>query len=288
MVSSLTSYLAAGGRLIDTAPDYTYEPDVGKVVHASKIPREELWLSSKVDTDGWRALMGSPKAWALAQVDKTLKTMGVSFLDSMSLHFGPAQVALQSPQPKTTEDTEKMHTIGPKDYAEMWRGLMEAKKAGKVRNIGVVETSRKEIENLISETGEVPAIAMTWHHPWTPSKQKDYVSWLQSKNITVVAYGLFNFKNPAFAELTSAIMPVVQKVAEKHKTTFGQVAMKWATDQGLAFVSGMYHSEFLQEDLSCQTFQTDKEDLELLASAPAWPCELTLFATKQNLPGCVP
>merc|ERR1719158_1025695 len=134
--------------------------------------------------------------------------MKTPYLDTVALHFGPSQVALQAPQNQ-----------GDK--------VMEAKKRGKVRNLAVVETTQREIENLIDRTGEEPAIVMTWHHPWTPQPQKNYVSWLKHKGITVVAYGLFNFKKPAFGNATLAIMPVAEKVAKRHKATPGQLAMKW-------------------------------------------------------------
>merc|ERR1719487_1488113 len=76
MIKSMKNYMKKGGRLLDTAPDYGYEKAVGKAVRDSGIDREKLWLSSKIDTDGWRGFMGAPKDWAGKQIDQTLANMG--------------------------------------------------------------------------------------------------------------------------------------------------------------------------------------------------------------------
>jgi diketogulonate reductase-like aldo/keto reductase len=287
MVKSMKTYLQSGGRLIDTAPDYSFEHAVGLAVQHSGIPREKLWLSSKVDTDGWRAFMGSPKNWTVTQIDESLSRMGLSYLDSMVLHFGPAQVALQAPQLLTAMPLSKSRTMGTAEHVEMWRGLIEAKRAGKVRNIGVCETSRSEIENLVHETGEWPSIVLTWYHPWTPPAQKDYISWAKSKDIAVAAYGLFNFKFDfgQVPSLSQARIRAAMKAARRHSATFGQLAIKWALDQEIGFLTRMSH-KYVQEDLECLDFDVDAADHDILASVPPWPCDFTKMQG-QYMPGCI-
>jgi alcohol dehydrogenase (NADP+) len=268
MLHSLVGYLKAGGRMIDTAPVYGFESTVGEAVLKSSVPREEIFISGNIDTDNWRALIGSPKKWAVEQVRKTLQAMNLSYVDSMTLHAGPAQVSLEAPQP-IGENVTKWHTMGPADHADMWRGLVEAKKQGLTRHLGVCLTSRLEIENLIQETGEKPAIVMAMYHPWVPREQKKYVKWAQSQDNAVLAFGSFNFKSiPEGKELKAA-----QKAAERHGVTFGKVAAKWVLDQNVAFMTGMYHPEHLEEDLSCSDFQMDAVDQQLLETAPEWDCE---------------
>jgi len=294
MLSHLTNYLKAGGRLIDTAPDYHHEDTVGEAILAAGIPREKLWISTKVDTDGWRGIKGSPSKWVLAQVDKSLKAMHLSYVDSMVLHFGIAQVAMEAKQPVELNATKIWRTIGPAEHVEMWRGLMQAKRQGKVRNIGVCETTRKEIENLIQETGETPSMVVTWVHPWMPKVQLDFVSWAQSKEMAVVAYGLFNFKYFPFGKggpnSSSNLLRVqaAEKAGKKHNVTWGQIAIKWARDQGVGFLTGLYHPEYLEEDLPClDGLHLDAEDHATLAEAPPWECK-DQYTAHQFFPGCIP
>jgi len=251
MVESMKGYLQKGGRLIDTAPDYGYEQAVGKAVKDSGVDRDEVWLASKIDTDGWRGFMGSPKSWVLMHVDHSLKEMGVKHLDSMVLHFGPRQVKLQAPNvpEKDSSKYKKMHTAEPDDYVEMWNGLIEAQKAGKVHNIGVCESSRKEIENLIEKTGVAPSIALVLYHPWVPTKHKEFVSWLQSKDMTVQTYSLFApFKDAINTHLhlkggNNPYRDAAKKVANSHHATHGQVAVRWARKNGVGFMT-RFNSKF--------------------------------------------
>lgn len=282
MFNSIVAYLKAGGRLIDTAPVYGYQETVGKAIHASGVPREDIWVSSMIDTDGWRALLGSPKLWALDQVRKNLHVMNLSYVDSMTLHAGTAQVAMEADQP-VGSNTSKWHTLSPADHVDMWQALIEAKKHGQVRHLGVCLTSRLEIENLIQETGEKPSIVMAWFNPWMPKAQKKFVSWAQSQDMAVLAYGLFNFKNMPEGKEKKAIT----RAAERHNVTYGQVAIRWALDQGVGFISGMYHPEYLKEDLPCLDFEMEAADHELLQTTPEWECNLQ-YKTDQFFSGCIP
>lgn len=280
MFDSIVSYLKSGGRFIDTAPVYGYEGTVGKAVRASGIPREQIWISANIDTDGWRALMGYPKHWARAQVNKSLESMNLTYLDSMTLHAGVAQLALESPQP-VGKNASKWHTMSPMDYAEMWRGLIEAKKHGHVRNLGTCLSSRLEIEHLIHETGVPPAHIMVWYNPWLQEKQTKFVSWAKSQEMAVIAYGLFNFKE------RDDYKEAAEKAAKRHNVTYGQLAVKWALDQGVAFMTGLYHPQYMREDLPCLDFQMDATDHKILKSVPEWPCNMQYLA-KQFVSGCIP
>jgi len=322
MVDALKTYLVSGGRHIDTAPDYNYEKEVGEVVRESTVPREEIWIASKVDTDHWLSHMGSPRAWALAQVDKSLNVMGLSYIDSMLLHFGPLQVARQA---SLLPLSPGLHRVGPTEYAEMWRGLVDARNAGKVRNIGVCESTRSEVENIINATNEVPAIAVTWYHPWVPKEQKDYVSWLQSLGVAVEAYGMLSwagaqlipeiskpaemiglewipgrlYRTDALRQANASTMQAARAAALRHNVTWAQLVLQWVVDQGIAFLTkmapdpslGVDQQQFLIEDLPCLDFHTDAQDEELIRLAPPWTCNTTMDMfplSPQILPGCAP
>lgn len=280
MVDSLKDYLRTGGRLIDTAPGYMSETEVGTAVRTSGVPREEIWVSSKIEPmspAGFASLKGSIKDWAHAQVNETLRRMKLSYIDSMVLHYGPAQSQLQG--------TDGERKLGLPEYVEMWRGLMEAKQAGKVRNIGVCESTRSEIEHLIKATGETPAIALVWLSPFMPPEQFAVIKWMKGMGIAVQAYGLFNHKYMPGANST---VGAATAAAQRHGVTWGQLLLQWALDKGVALSTGMYHPHYLAEDTPCLDFHTDAQDEQLLAAPPRWSCQTSIENANQVLSGCAP
>merc|ERR1719476_839905 len=111
----------------------------------------------------------------------------------------------------------------------MWRGLIEAKRVGKVLNIGVMLHSRSEIENLINVTGETPSIVFVWYNPWVPPEHHEFVNWLQGLGITVHAYGLFNFKEYGESpELISTRVALAAQAGDQYGMTYGQFIIQWA------------------------------------------------------------
>jgi len=271
---SVTSFLQQGGRALDTAPVYrSGELVMAEGIRASGVPREELWLSTKIDSVLW-PLHLSPKAFALESLRKSMERLGVSYLDIAYLHWGPMQAALQG------------DSMSAEDYVEMWRGLQEAKRAGLVRTLGVCESSRSDIESLIRLTGEAPAVALAWFNPWVPPEQFAYVDWLKSQGIAVVAYGVFNFKYPAFP-LSEERVQAASIAGRNHGATWGQLVMQWALDQGLAIMTPLYHPEYIREDLPCTGFSVTAQDRQLLDAVPKNSCDVGRD-NDQYYPGCLP
>lgn len=283
IVKGLNNFVSQGGRFIDTAPDYgTGEALVGQLVKLSGVDRSEFWISSKVDTDGWAtwcASTATPPAslseCTLQQVKKTLSIMGLNYVDVMTLHFGPAQAALQGA------------AFTPERHVSMWQGLIDAKDLGLVRNIGVCETSQSEIQNLFDKTEVMPAIVLTWLHPWMPAAQIDYVKWAQGEGIAVVIYGDFEFKSLSMAKESHAMVQAAVDAGKRHDKTWGQLILQWALDQGVSVVTPLYDPQYAAEDLPCLGFTLDAEDLELLASVESVPCSDGPSRSKQLFPGCL-
>lgn len=277
MESLIANYLRNGGRLIDTAPDYgTGQIATGIAVLGSGIPRKDVWIQSKIDTDGFALAKSSNSTisayeWTLAQVDKTLQVMKLSYLNSMLLHFGPAQTLLQSG-----------HDLSTTDWLNMWRGLIEAKRLGKVLHIGVCETAQSEVQALIDSTGEVPAIAATWYHPWSPVAQKEYIKWLQGLGVTVQAYGMFNFA----VDVKRATLAGL-----RHNVTWGQFIIQWSQHQNIVMLTSYNgpNGGYLEEDMQCNYFEPDAADREVLG--PRHPCAVeepkVVTLTYQHVPGCL-
>ena len=120
-----------GYRLIDTAQAYGNERGVGEGVHTCGIPREELFVASKVAAE-----LKTYEA-AAKSIDETLEKMGLDYLDQMIIH---------SPQPWNEFRVEKRYF---EENKEVWRALEDAQAAGKVKVIGVSNLLKDDLENLL-------------------------------------------------------------------------------------------------------------------------------------------
>ncbi|CAE7628471.1 unnamed protein product [Symbiodinium sp. CCMP2456] len=240
LITSTKAYLAAGGRLIDTAQGYGNHLDIGEAIRQSAVPRDDLWVTSKV-----RVRACNTAADVVRAVNKSLEQLGLEYLDLMLLHGGDGW------------------GIGPERDEALWRGLIETQQTGKVRSIGVSNHNREEIDRLISSTGVAPAVNQLEFHPWVPAETRDLVRWCQGKGIAVTAYGsLGGSQNKARGEAAT-------KIAEKYGKTSAQVLLRWALDQGVAVIPGASSEQHIREDLDLTGFELTSEDAKLLESVEA-------------------
>lgn len=239
LVEGVKAYLSAGGRLIDTAQIYGNHEDIAEAIQQSGVDREQLWVTSKVRVQSCNSPEDVVKA-----VDSSLQQLDIGYLDLMLLHGGDGW------------------GISPDRDEALWRGLIAAQKAGKVRSIGVSNHNREEVERLIAKTKVVPAVNQLEFHPWVPSETRDLVRWCQEKGMVVTAYGsLGGSRNKAQGE-------VVSQVANNYGKTNAQVLLRWALDQGVAVIPGTNSAEHIREDLDLN-FRLDAKDVQLIESSSA-------------------
>ncbi|MEU4979993.1 aldo/keto reductase [Streptomyces sp. NPDC021969] len=156
-----------GYRNIDTAQAYGNERGVGEGVRTAAVPREQLFVSTKLaaeikDYDG-----------AVASIDESLQKLGLEYIDLMLIH---------SPQP--------WDDFRGGDYAEgnraAWRALEEAHRAGRIRSIGVSNFQQQDLDNLLESATVVPHVNQLLVHAGnTPSELLDYC---EAKQILAEAY----------------------------------------------------------------------------------------------------
>jgi 2,5-diketo-D-gluconate reductase A len=136
---AVAAALAAGYRHIDTAEMYGNEKGVGQAVRASRLPREQVFVTSKLN-NGYHEHDA-----ALAAFDRTLADLDVDYLDLFLIHW---------PLPK----------VG--NYVDTWRAMEEMLASGRVRAIGVSNFQTHHLERLLAETGTVPAVNQIEVHPY--------------------------------------------------------------------------------------------------------------------------
>lgn len=221
--------LMAGYRLIDTAASYQNEEAVGKAIKQSGVPREELFITTKlwVQDAGYE---GTKNAFA-----KSLERLQVDYLDLYLIHqpFG--------------------------DVYGSWRAMEELYREGKVRAIGVSNFHTDRLMDLIIHHEVVPAVNQVETHPF--NQQIDSANFMKENNVQIESWGPFaEGKNNLFQN------EVLAAIAEKHHKSVAQVVLRWLTQRGVVAIPKSVHKERIIENFAIFDFELDKEDMENIAA----------------------
>lgn len=193
---AIATALEAGYRMFDTAQGYDNEEGVGRALRDADVDRSELYVTSKLRTKA----MG--REGALAGVRTSLETLGLDYLDLMLIHWP---------------------TLDPERYVGAWKGLVEAREEGMVRNIGVSNCLPHHIERMIDETGVVPVVDQIETHPYF--QQREMLSYLSSRGI----------RHEAYSPLGSGAViddEVIASIAEMRGRSPAQVILRWHLQRG--------------------------------------------------------
>jgi diketogulonate reductase-like aldo/keto reductase len=234
---AVTDAVTAGYRNIDTAQAYGNERGVGEGVRASGIPREELFVSTK--------LAAEIKSYddAVAAIDGSLATLGLDHIDLMLIH---------SPQP--------WDDFRGGDYAEgnreAWRALEDAYKAGKLRSIGVSNFQQRDLENILQACTVAPQVNQLLVHVGnTPS---DLIAYCQSRNILVEAYSPI-----AHGEILKS--PDVAVIADRYSVTVPQLCIRYTIQLGTVSLPKTANPNHLRDNAQVD-FVISDDDMKVLRS----------------------
>ena len=194
-----------GYRLIDTAQAYGNERGVGEGVRTCGIPREELFVASKV------AAEHKTYEEAARSIDETLEKMGLTYLDQMIIH---------SPQPWREFRVEKRYF---EENKAVWRALEDARAAGKVRFIGVSNFLRDDLENLLADCRVRPMVNQILLH--IGRTDLDLLNFCREQGIQVEAYS-------PIAHGEALKNPVITQMAEKYAVTPAQLCVRYVLQLG--------------------------------------------------------
>ncbi len=226
-----------GYRHFDTAQAYGNERGVGEGVRTCGIPREELFVVSKV------AAEHKTYEEARTGIDETLKKMGLDYLDMMIIH---------SPQPWIQVNQSDDRCV--EGNREAWRALEEAYNAGKLRAIGVSNFQIGDIESLL-ETAKIKPMVnqILLHISNTPIELVEYC---QSNGIVVEAYSPI-----AHGEIVSN--PDIMAVARKYHVTVPQLCIRYTLQLGAVSLPKTANPEHMKSNAEVD-FEISAEDMELL------------------------
>ena len=221
--------LMAGYRLIDTAAVYKNEEAVGKAVIKSGIPREELFITTKlwIQDTGYE---NTKRAF-----EKSLKRLQTDYLDLYLIHqpFG--------------------------DIYSSWRAMEDLYNEGKIRAIGVSNFLPDRLLDLILHNKIIPAVNQVETHPFL--QQTENAKFMKENNVQIESWAPFaEGKNNIFQN------EILLPLAEKYNKSVAQIILRWLTQRDIVVIPKSVRKERIIENFDIFDFELSKEDMEKIVT----------------------
>ncbi|TWE08217.1 diketogulonate reductase-like aldo/keto reductase [Neobacillus bataviensis] len=229
-VNSIISAIDIGYRLIDSAYNYENEGTVGEAVRRSSVPREELKITSK--------LPGRYQNYdkAITTIQESLYRANLDYYDVYLIHW---------PNPK--QDT----------YVEAWQALIDAKKWGLIRSIGVCNFLPEHIERLEKETGVKPSMNQIELHPFFNQAQQR--KWNEENSLVTESWSPLARANEVLQN------DLLQKIADHHHKSISQVILRWHYQLGAISIPKSSSPERQLENISIFDFSLNETEMSLIS-----------------------
>ncbi|MGM9537048.1 MAG: aldo/keto reductase [Candidatus Onthomonas sp.] len=223
--SSVLSALKTGCRLIDTANAYMNEKAVGRAIQKSGIPREEIFLETKL----WPAFYEQQDA-----VEKTLERLGTDYIDLLLIH-----------QPAG-------------NYVAGYRLMEKAYREGKVRAIGLSNFSEAQIQEILDICEVKPAILQTEVHPY--SQEKELKAFLEQSGMVIQAWYPLGHGDAALLN-----EPVFAALGEKYQKSPAQIILRWHVQEGNIVIPGSKNPAHIRDNFDLFDFVLTGAEMEEIA-----------------------
>lgn len=224
--ASCISALECGYRLIDTANAYVNEKAVGRAMKKSGLPREEIFLETKL----WPSFYEQEDA-----VEKTLERLDTDYIDLLLIH-----------QPAG-------------NYVAGYRQMEKACKEGKVKAIGLSNFTAEGIQEILDICEVKPAILQTEVHPY--SQEKGLKEFLVKEGIVIQAWYPLGHGDAALIK-----EPVFTALAEKYGKTNAQIILRWHVQAGNVVIPGSKNPDHIKANLDLFDFALTEEEMAQIAA----------------------
>ncbi|TNE64388.1 MAG: aldo/keto reductase [Alphaproteobacteria bacterium] len=222
--------LEAGYRHVDTAAVYRNEKGVGEGVRRSGLPRDEVYVTTKIwnDNQGYDATM--------VAFEKCLGRLQFDYVDLLLIHWPSAYRGL---------------------YVDTWKALVKLKEEGRARSIGVSNFDVEHLERITGETGVVPVLNQIELHPT-----------FQQRRLRE-AHAKLGIATESWSPLGRGKLfedPTVLRIAAKYGRTTAQVVIRWHLDSGLIVIPKSVTPSRIVENLDSLSFRLDADDMAAMAA----------------------
>jgi len=224
--------LQVGYRHIDTAQMYQNEQGVGEALKAAAIPRQELWITSKLN-NGFHRPDDARRAF-----DETLARLGIEQIDLFLIHW---------PLP----------TLYDGDYVSTWRTLTEFVEDGRARSIGVSNFQPEHLDRIVAETGVVPTVNQIEVHPFftnDTAREASHRHGVLVETWSPIAQG--------------AVLgdDVIGRIAAAHGRTPSQVTLRWHLERGDIVFPKTTHRERMEENFALFDFELSPDEVAAISA----------------------
>jgi 2,5-diketo-D-gluconate reductase A len=221
--------LRVGYRLVDTAASYQNEEAVGKAIRASGVPREELFVTTKL----WVEDAGYEKT--KRAFDRSMKRLGLDVLDLFLIH-----------QPYG-------------DLYGSWRAMQELYREGRIRAIGVSNFHPDRLMDLIVHNEIVPAVNQIETHPF--HQQIEAHQFMRENGVQHESWGPFaEGKNEIFKN------ELLRSIGAKHGKSIAQVIVRWLVQRGIVAIPKSVRKERMEENFAVFDFELSAEDMQAVVA----------------------
>lgn len=223
---SVLHAIQSGYRLIDTSSAYFNEEAVGQAIKKSGIPREELFITTKL----WIQDSGYEKS--KKGFEESLKKLQLDYLDLYLIHqpFG--------------------------DYYGSWKAMEELYKDGKIRAIGVSNFNSDRLVDLIINNNVVPAVNQVEFHPYFQQKEAKKI--MDEYGVQMEAWSPLGHGGDVLNDES------LIKIGEKYKKTAAQVILRWNIQKGIVTISKSIHNERIEANIDIFDFELTDEEIKII------------------------
>ncbi|MFG2584140.1 aldo/keto reductase [Streptomyces malaysiensis] len=228
--SGVRNAIAAGYRLIDTAASYGNEAEVGRAVATSGVPREEVFLMTK--------LRGRDQGYerTLTAFEESAARLGVDHVDIYLIHW---------PLPRVNA------------YADSWRAMIKLREEGRIRSIGVSNFTPAQLDRLSEETGVMPSVNQVELHPRFPQREQRAAD--TARGIATISWSPLGRGSGILAD------PVVTGLARTHGVTPAQVVLRWHLQLGAIPIAKSATPERQRANLDIFGFALTPEEMAAIS-----------------------
>ncbi len=223
---SVKHALEAGYRSIDTASVYGNERGVGKAIRESDVPREEIFLTTKVWNDAQR------EKRTMEAFEESLERLGTDYVDLYLVHW---------PEPDC--------------YQETWQVMEQIYQSGRAKAIGVSNFLVHHLEDILSTSQVVPTVNQIEFHPFLV--QPELLSFCQSQHIQVEAWS-------PLMQGQIVEVEVVKELAEKYNKTPAHIALRWDLQHEVVTIPKSERPERIKENAEIFDFELSQADMDAI------------------------